>query len=1481
MQGEARSPSPAGRSMAVMSPSNDFCGSDSGGLTHGDDSLCSTAIAADNGVARDSGSLASSAEEPAAAGSLLFPPASGDPQQPVGVIGGEAGPLLSPALLPAVSPPPPPPTPPPPPSPPPFPAEQDDGDSGDGDCVEFLDAQNDLVRYEVFKVWAQVGPRLRLVKSVNGVHCTQLSADPVAPPGTVTELRYDGKLLYDQSGGGLRIQPLHRQGTMYRLARLAGRCWVPHNIPNTVPELRGSEVHVGEVLVVLADEGLVAEALSAAHGCVRWGRRARAALGTRGVVTELHLADRLCQRAALRHDDGASMVWPLACLSHSRESDELLGDAQRAAELLGLSEADSVARMLASRRGVRRYTVGRLREVVHAWDAPHPNCNWHDKQRLLDAAAALRAARSAAACPLRRSPQPHTLRSIRRLLALEADRSRLAQAPLLLRACEESGALELYMYKHYALTVTGCTPGIWEGAPHWQDAERTALRLDADSALSAHFDAVAGRGAAGSVAEGLRSAGGLAEWALRQSPSLRRIPPELRRPVLEYLVPVHTLTALQVRVEQLGQPQDEDEGLELAVEVYMQAHERADTQRDRLLTKGLLHLLHKDRRRARRSFAQAAQLASSGGAAVSSRRRAGALPYLGALLSAVHRGGAACCHGHDAATGSGTETDDALAGGAAPAPAAFGFLQQEAAAAPPLAPGGAAVAAEAAGDSLAAAEASGVGAALPPAAEPTVADSAASLAGAFVPLPDSNGGDSNWSPAVAAAPVAALPSGVAHADPAGELPQLPSPVWSDNTAPTPEPLSPMSLSQPQSVPMSPSSLLSGTAPPSEWLSERRVRDAPCDLECHCAIGGAASPPLPHLAALAAVTEPPDVYGGCPLGFSHKTRWLETIAAYDDGDRGPEVEIEATACAMSLYLLALCEADAGAAERMLRRAEGLHLATRPPDEHGPGRGHSPPAAPMQDGPASNQCPLVNGLVNLQLGLLLVAQQRLGDAVPCLQVAERVLNASLATALLCRIARRREGKEAAHKLASDRMASLVAAAPSPLFGDREPSLYYSDLARLAEARAAVYWSAEDLELALGKAPKRPSLHQLRAAVLADRGQVSAALACLSRSVRFTYQASDLLLRAKLHLRAGDEDAAATDLSACLLFQPSNRTAAKAQRLLRGGRTYTVAELRDTFFSRNCYIDKAACLYRWLQLAPHSPHVYCRVSQFFFRLGNKRNVHNVWCRKAIACCPPQWRPLFRGLLAESARDYARAAALFREAVRNLPHEYECHLMLAYTLVSLRQYDASTQVLRCALHLASHPSHFSIIYNNIGYNFRCTKQYHKALAYFEKSKEFIPHLHYTFFNPFSNASEIYLMMGEHRKAAEEIRLGLRSAIEVRPSMLEELLTKAAFTHPEELLQLCAQIKQLDPYNEFTYRYGAAVMWDTGSLSSGLKELDEGVELTLGTHALVMRGEGLYSFCSEGKAKDNAAMALLLDPHNVSALRLHRQCELRSPTVL
>ena len=122
--------------------------------------------------------------------------------------------------------------------------------------------------------------------------------------------------------------------------------------------------------------------------------------------------------------------------------------------------------------------------------------------------------------------------------------------------------------------------------------------------------------------------------------------------------------------------------------------------------------------------------------------------------------------------------------------------------------------------------------------------------------------------------------------------------------------------------------------------------------------------------------------------------------------------------------------------------------------------------------------------------------------------------------------------------------------------------------------------------------------------------------------------------------------------------------------------------------------------------------------------------------------------------------------------------------------------------------------------------------------------------------------MLGEQGRAVNEIHNGLKVAIEVRPTMLEELLTKGMFRSVEDFFALCEQIKGLDPYNEFTYRYAAAVMWDSGNIGASLQELDEGIELTLGTQALVMRGELLRQF-GQARATGYFAMALVLDPHN------------------
>eukprot|EP01065_Artemidia_motanka_P012435 TRINITY_DN1683_c2_g1_i1.p1 TRINITY_DN1683_c2_g1~~TRINITY_DN1683_c2_g1_i1.p1 ORF type:complete len:1403 (+),score=393.88 TRINITY_DN1683_c2_g1_i1:151-4359(+) len=1341
-------------------------------------------------------------------------------------------------------------------SPPPSPRFNGSALGEHPESVEFEAASGASVSYEA----VQTGGAVRLVKSVNGKSCILL-ADIGSPMGTVTSLSYDAAAMHvrEQSGAGTVVRAPDVGRVVGGLARLAARCGVAHSLPWLSPELTACEVSLGEVLCVRDDAGGVRAVCEVDGG---WESEYSELVGKSGVV--LRVEERSDEsewaRVRLRHQTGAEVTWPIAALSHGYDCDDTLQDALKAVELLSFSDPDSVKEWVRRMRGPRVYTYQRLRDVVQTWDsASHRNCTWHEKQRLLDTAAKLKAIRMTRK-QVSAQAAPRSAAVIRRLLAHEVRSDRLAQAPLLHRAVEEDGVpLRMFVYKHYLLSVTGCTPALWEKTALWQKTETEAARLDTRALLRGKFPAEEGSKLIEPLSNGESPEYLVAGWALRSARRLQLMPEEIHRMVMDYLLPIHTLTALRARAKQVVEPQDEDEGVDLAVEVYMQALDRCQTQHGRHLATGALHFLHRDKQRAKTCFNNAARCASSE-LSPPAFETARPLPYLDALVATLRaRGSCGSCSdeaGDSTPVDASIDDMEATAVHHTPLLSLSAPHEQDAAPADPS---------QAALDSVLGS--SWVDAPAPDAAQPGTAPEADEIS-AWPEEPAQAAEDEEVAmfgemgpelSAAAAATSAAVEDTASLSQVASPAPM--SPMWSEQTAPTPEPLSPTSMSPPQSPPLSPASPCSGGA--SDWLSERRARDGAGAGVCTC--GETEEQSLQYLSALAATTRPPEPYGSCPTSYSKTTKWFEAVAAAgpDPAAADPDVDYDSVSCAETLYFMALVADGPGEAARMLQRAERLHFGA------------------CADSP-SNACPFVNGLVNLQLGLTRAACGDLIGAVRCFLVAEKVMSSALATSWLCRITQTLSGKVEAHTLATSRLLPLRASARSQTLIGADAggtaSLYYSDLTRMAEARAVVYYNLDDIDLALSKAPKRPSLHQLRAGVLADLGRYAEAIVSLSRSIKHTYQAPDLLQRAKLKLVVGDEKGAAEDLAACLLFQPSNVAAAA---LLRTHQTAvpTAEALKDTFYTRNGYVAKAACLYQWLKLTPNSPQVYCRVSQFFFRLGSKRNVHNIWCNTAIRNCGKKWEPLFRGLLAESARDYQKAAILFKEAVRNLPYEYECHLMLAYTLVSMRQYEASTQVLRCALHLASHPSHCSIIYNNIGYNYRCLKMYHKALAYFEKSKEFIPHLHYTFFNPFSNASEIYLLMGEHRRAAEEIKLGLRSAIEVRPSMLEELLTKGTFTRADDIFRLCTQIKELDPYNEFTYRYSAAVMWDMGRVSAGLIELNEGIELTLGTHALVMRGEGWHSFSDDARAKDNLAMALLLDAHNEPALRLHRQCEQMHPT--
>ena len=589
-------------------------------------------------------------------------------------------------------------------------------------------------------------------------------------------------------------------------------------------------------------------------------------------------------------------------------------------------------------------------------------------------------------------------------------------------------------------------------------------------------------------------------------------------------------------------------------------------------------------------------------------------------------------------------------------------------------------------------------------------------------------------------------------------------------------------------------------------------------------------------------------------ISKKSDHLISNREYQQQNQLPSSDdIPDSDCPTCLYHLSLCY-PVSEATQLLQQANVLLVTS--------------------DGDRSND--FIQSQVSLQLAQCLAISRNYQEAIHHFEISYKITGSSTAVNWLAKLY---QFESSNYKEGIMKARSILKSFLEPIDEEtsKQRSLYYRDHAAIATSLASVGMSLFEVECALRKSPKSSPLHQLKAAIHCDLGDCRAAIGTLTKSINFNCHPSDLLQRALYYQQIGSARRAIRDLCACLLFQPLNEM---AKRMLSNYNLPipSAEKLHQNFYSRNGHVDKAASLYQWLCLQPLNPHVHWRVSQFFFRLGNRRVVQNYWCKAARDSCDPLWTPFFEGLLSEAARDCETAVYFFSQAVQNLPQEFECHLMLAYSLASLQRFDKSTSVLLCAVNLASHPSHYCIIYNNVGYNYRCCKMYTKALSYFDKSKDFLPYLHYNFFNPFSNASEIYFMSGEQQRAVDEIYLGLKMIIEVKPAMLEELLSRGNFTSVNEVLPLCDQIKALDPYNEFSYRIAAAIMWDGGKWESGLTEINQSVELTIGTLSLTMKGEVLHLLSSENaeeliKAQDNAALALLMDHFNESALRLSNRC--------
>ena len=1261
-------------------------------------------------------------------------------------------------------------------------------------AVAFLYREGDC---DQFVTYVQQGPQVRK-KCLSSGAATMLTA-----------VRYDTetRLLADQTGAAFVVDA-HQLCLLPRLAFILTNCNVSHNItPDCLAVARNSStcltsLQEGEEVEVAADAAKVSNVAVLFPSATPWQPRMYYYCGELAKVvsvdTERHMV-------TLLHADNTVMCWPVSVCKIV--VDTVLEDALTTIEELGLEAPDTLLSLLVEGRGNKRLTLESLRTVVRALDDAE-GCateafTWHDRQRMLEATAKLQSQRKLSACssPMSRAfqaPPTYMYVALHALLYMERQHDRLIQAPLLIQAMERCGESALpSSYHHHLLAVVGCTPALWERSAHWAGAKEALLRLDIKALLGADFapeDATTVRMVRQVGDEQQLSPFMACNWVLRQGAETKRIPTELRQHISEYLIPVATLAALKSRLQQIHQPQDEDEGLGLGTDVYSQAIERVTTVHDKSIMEGCVSLMQKEYVDAKRHFKTAMTCHHTDPEKVAETFEVAPKPnqYVSLLFGSLAQN-KNCCF-EDSGVG------DALSGSVQVSPPPFPFLDQ-------------------------------------------VAEGADDTELQFSPT----GSDESLS----FAPYQ-FPSGASSASSSAD-----------------EELSPHSLPIHSAV-------------HSPTAASPASTDTYCVEECTC--GDNVGAQNVFVKVLRSVAE-----SGGGGEWERERSAVRDVAPLEDEDLDCN-------CCFCLYHTALCVGLEDGIQ-LLEKAEKLYqnehdvmrgrLGSTPPPRPRTATSPPPDTTSLYSTPNySNSCEFTNGMVNLLLGIYYVAkgvhlrrEEDVQKVVKAFQAAHSMTGSTLATAWLAKLELRQPGgRQRGRMLLSHELYKMW---NSPA-DSNTPSLFYLDFARLTEARATMYYSIEDINVALVKSPKRPVLHQLKAAMQADMGDAVAAVETLGVSIGFTYQAADLLQRASLSIKLGKLEDAVEDLCACLLFQPSNP---KAKALLRRHGVQLKNHpkvLFNDFFSRSGYVKKAACLYKWVHSEPSNPHVYCRISQFFFRLGSKRSVHDYWCTQALEACGSEWAPLFQGLLAESFSDYDLAADLFKEAVRNQPLEYECHLMLAYTLVSLKRYEESTKVLKCAVHLATHPSQCSIIYNNIGYvyffffaifrfnvnkpirfNYRCVKMYHTALGYFEKSKEYIPFLHYTFFNPFSNASEIYFMMDDQQRAVEEIHAGLNIAIEVRPSMLEELLTKGKFKNVDGFFDLCSQIKALDPYNEFTYRFGAAVMWDTGMMEASLEELDEGIELTLGTQALVMRGELLHHFRLTKKAQDYLAMALLLDPHN------------------
>ncbi|KAJ9455452.1 hypothetical protein DIPPA_32827 [Diplonema papillatum] len=1350
-------------------------------------------------------------------------------------------------------------------------------------------------------------------------------------PGVVTTLRQeidcDGHtVVTDQNGRG-GIIPDEHLILLERLQQAAHLCNVPFTIIDR-PSSTRPQFRPGDTIDILPNSPIVRQLVGVVDGtpaaCSPWKKLSEYLTQ---IATVISVDSSTHQTVEVRQCDGIKCRWPYAvCIP---VFDQVLEDALEAVNLLGLRKPEEWKRAIRSGRGDKIYTPSRLRAAVlglpDRCSASSVLFTWHNKQRLLDAVAKLDAQRKLRESPTGYRPPDSRLRPvIENLLSLERGRNRLGQASVLLRATEEySGHILPFSYRHYLLTSVGCTPGIWQWSPFFHDVEAAGVRLDIAALLSGAFNAdscTSDSLITDPAATDQRGSIPLVFWTLSEARALRKLPKEVKREISSYLLPV---TTIQVLEDMLQQSHDECDGADLAVEVYQLALERCSTVHDSSIAQGCLSLIHKDYTSAQGHFKRAMLCHKHRDAKPDLPRETPYASMLAGIITNPEFGSAASVddslyfeqpdsypsyyyegsfldfppfaesNGYPPAAPTDNYAPQPFSpyGGLTSGTPPFFNLPVDIAlsilygGSPPSVLGGY-------GSNGILGEMAGLtgnvghvslaslwsGSPQSSAHSPPPLPSLAGLTGSASSASWGAGDDASFSlgdilasAAAAVSPPASPPP--PHTPPEGVhtplSPPIPPEYYSTST--------PGTSTEPPSTPPPPSSPPPYQPPDvSPGVDPHPDSNVPLSSECHCGRDDddayRADPSVPatkdlsYVKMLAGLIKPDETYGGCPLSFSKEARWISRLASLQTDSSPPPLDVDSD-CVTCLYHMALC-VPLATGIRLLEKARALYhearfqSATRPTE--------------------TNSCPFMHGQVELLLGMYYIASRRYADARSSFSVAADRLGSAIATAWLAKLdirEDRKHGKATARR----RLAQAMALYPPKKAGEmltaraqaarKGVSLWYCDYARLAQGMACINFSFDDLNAALVRSPKRSALYQLSAGILQDTGKKSAACVALSKSIRYTFQSSDLLQRARIRLSEGKLKEAARDLSASLLFRPSNQ---QAELLLKDCKHLLPTDpdvLLNIFYSRTGYVTKAACLYQWLTIQPHHPHIFCRISQFFFRLGHKRNVHNYWCMQAVKNCPPEWAPLFNGLLAESARDFEAAAMLFKEAVRNLPLEYECHVMLAYTLVSLNRYEDSTKVLRCALHLASHPSHCSIVYNNIGYNYRCCRMLHRALFYFDKSKEFMQHLHYSFFNPYSNASEIYLMLGDEQKAVDEIHAGLKNAIELRPSMLEELLTKGCFASMEEVFGLCSHIKYLDPYNDFSYRYGAATLWDIGRLDAGLEELDDGIELTIGTHALVMRGEVMYIRHMKSSAEENVAMALLLDPHNEPALRLYSTC--------